>query len=58
LKNGVPVEQLLPRVPRSLLKEDAKWGRLGALERYALQRSIRYSAAPAANLRRCRFAAG
>lgn len=48
LKNGVPVEQLLPRVPRSLLKEDAKWGRLGALERYALQRSIRYSAAPAA----------
>ena len=47
LKNGVPVEQLLPRVPRSLLKEDAKWGRLGALERYALRRSIRYSAAPA-----------
>lgn len=47
LKNGVPVEQLLPRVPRSLLKEGAKWGRLGALERYALQRSIRYSSAPA-----------
>jgi len=46
LKNGVPVEQLLPRVPRSLLKEGAKWGRLGALERYALQRSIRYSATP------------
>jgi transcriptional regulator with XRE-family HTH domain len=46
LKNGVPVEQLLPRVPRSLLKEGAKWGRLGALERYALQRSIRYQAAP------------
>jgi len=46
LKNGVPVERLLPRVPRSLLKEDAKWGRLGALERYALRRSIRYSAAP------------
>ena len=48
LKNGVPVEQLLPRVPRSLLKEGAKWGRLGAVERYALQRSIRYSGAPAA----------
>jgi transcriptional regulator with XRE-family HTH domain len=47
LRNGVPVEQLLPRVPRSLLKESAKWGRLGALERYALQRSIRYSATPA-----------
>ncbi|HTW53940.1 MAG TPA: hypothetical protein VME45_18770, partial [Stellaceae bacterium] len=46
LKSGVPVEQLLPRVPRSLLKEGAKWGRLGALERYALQRSIRYSANP------------
>lgn len=43
LKQGVPVEQLLPRVPRSLLKEGAKWGRLGALERYALQRSIRYA---------------
>jgi transcriptional regulator with XRE-family HTH domain len=49
LKDGVPVEQLLPRVPRSLLKEDAKWGRLGALERYALRRSLRYSApAPSA----------
>src|SRR5271156_6683978 len=47
LKNGVPVEQLLPRVPRSLLKEGAKWGRLGALERYALQRSIRYAGSPA-----------
>src|SRR5579864_2354952 len=46
LKEGVPVEQLLPRVPRSLLKEDAKWGRLGALERYALRRSIRYAATP------------
>jgi transcriptional regulator with XRE-family HTH domain len=46
LKKGVPVEQLLPRVPRSLLKDGAKWGRLGALERYALQRSIRYAAAP------------
>jgi transcriptional regulator with XRE-family HTH domain len=42
LKRGVPPEQLLPRVPRSLLKEDAKWGRLGALERYAIRRSIRY----------------
>src|SRR5580700_3972568 len=48
LKKGVPVEQLLPRVPRSLLKEGAKWGRLGALERYALQRSIRYAGAPPA----------
>ena len=48
LKNGVPVEQLLPRVPRSLLKEGARWGRLGALERYALQRSIRYAASPSA----------
>ena len=46
LKNGVPVEQLLPRVPRSLLKDGSKWGRLGALERYALQRSIRYAATP------------
>src|SRR5580704_17509785 len=48
LKKGVPVEQLLPRVPRSLLKEGAKWGRRGALERYALQRSIRYAALPSA----------
>jgi transcriptional regulator with XRE-family HTH domain len=48
LKEGVPIEQLLPRVPRSLLKEDGKWGRLGALERYALRRSIRYSAPPSA----------
>jgi transcriptional regulator with XRE-family HTH domain len=48
LKNGVPVEQLLPRVPRSLLKEGARWGRLGALERYALQRSIRYAPSPSA----------
>jgi transcriptional regulator with XRE-family HTH domain len=47
LKNGVPLEQLLPRVPRSLLKEDSKWGRLGALERYAMRRSIRYAAPPA-----------
>jgi transcriptional regulator with XRE-family HTH domain len=48
LKDGVPIEQLLPRVPRSLLKDDVKWGRLGALERYALRRSIRYSPGPAA----------
>jgi transcriptional regulator with XRE-family HTH domain len=47
LKNGVAIEQLLPRVPRSLLKEDAKWGRLGAVERYAMRRSIRYAAGPA-----------
>jgi transcriptional regulator with XRE-family HTH domain len=47
LKAGVPIERLLPRVPRSLLKEDVKWGRLGALERYALRRSIRYAGAPA-----------
>jgi transcriptional regulator with XRE-family HTH domain len=48
LKSGVPIEQLLPRVPRSLLKEGAKWGRLGALERYALQRSIRFAGTPSA----------
>jgi hypothetical protein len=47
LKNGVPIEQLLPRVPRSLLKDDAKWSRLGALERYAMRRSIRYAAGSA-----------
>jgi transcriptional regulator with XRE-family HTH domain len=46
LKNGVPSERLLPRTPRSLLQEDAKWGRLGALERYAIRRSIRYVASP------------
>lgn len=46
LKNGVPPERLLPRVPRSLLREDPKWGRLGALERYAIRRSIRYVGAP------------
>ena len=43
----MPPERLLPRVPRSLLREDAKWGRLGALERYAIRRSIRYVGAPA-----------
>jgi transcriptional regulator with XRE-family HTH domain len=42
LHAGVPPERLLPRVPRSLLKDDAKWGRLGALERYAIRRSIRH----------------
>ena len=44
LERGDPQapEQLLPRTPRSLLKEEAKWGRLGALERYAIRRSIRY----------------
>jgi len=46
LEKGVPPEQLLPRTPRSLLKEDAKWGRLGALERYAIRRSIRYVSSP------------
>jgi len=45
LKNGVPAEQLLPRPPRALLKEDA-WRRLGALERYAIRRSIRYVDTP------------
>lgn len=49
LQAGVPPEQLLPRVPRSLLKEDAKWGRLGALERYAIRRSIRFVAIPEQN---------
>ncbi|MGH6738251.1 MAG: helix-turn-helix domain-containing protein, partial [Bradyrhizobium sp.] len=47
LKNGVPPERLLPRVPRSLLREDVKGGRLGALERYAIRRSIRYVGSPA-----------
>jgi transcriptional regulator with XRE-family HTH domain len=42
LRQGIPAEQLLPRVPRSLLKDDAKWGRLGALERYVIRRSIRH----------------
>lgn len=45
LESGVRPEQLLPRTPRSLLKEDGRWGRLGALERSALRRSIRYVAA-------------
>ncbi|MGC2200962.1 MAG: helix-turn-helix transcriptional regulator [Stellaceae bacterium] len=46
LEKGVAPEQLLPRTPRSLLKDDAKWGRLGALERYAIRRSIRYVGVP------------
>jgi transcriptional regulator with XRE-family HTH domain len=46
LERGTPAEQLLPRTPRSLLKEDAKWGQLGALERYAMRRSIRYVGSP------------
>jgi transcriptional regulator with XRE-family HTH domain len=41
LERGVRPEELLPRTPRSLLKDDAKWGRLGALERYAIRRSLR-----------------
>jgi transcriptional regulator with XRE-family HTH domain len=48
LERGASPEQLLPRTPRSLLKEDAKWGRLGALERYAIRRSIRYVRPPSA----------
>jgi transcriptional regulator with XRE-family HTH domain len=48
LEEGVPPEQLLPRTPRALLKEDRKWGRLGALERYAIRRSIRHVRAPGA----------
>ncbi|HEX3860990.1 MAG TPA: helix-turn-helix transcriptional regulator [Stellaceae bacterium] len=44
LRRGVAAEQLLPRVPRALLKDDAKWGRLGALERYVMRRSIRHVA--------------
>jgi transcriptional regulator with XRE-family HTH domain len=46
MASGTPPEQLLPRAPRSLLKDDAKWGRLGVLERYAMRRSIRYVAPP------------
>jgi transcriptional regulator with XRE-family HTH domain len=50
LQDGTPPEQLLPRTPRSLLKEDGKWGRLGALERYAIRRSIRYVGEPRAGM--------
>lgn len=46
LEQGVPPEQLLPRTPRALLTEDPKWGRLGALERYAMRRSIRRARPP------------
>jgi transcriptional regulator with XRE-family HTH domain len=46
LENGIPPEQLLPRTPRSLPKDDAKWRHLGALERYAIRRSIRYVSSP------------
>jgi transcriptional regulator with XRE-family HTH domain len=49
LQKGVAPEQLLPRTPRSLLKDDMKWGRLGALERYAMRRSIRYVGTPNKN---------
>jgi transcriptional regulator with XRE-family HTH domain len=42
LEKGVSPERLLPRTPRSLLRDDVKWGRLGALERHAIRRSIRY----------------
>jgi transcriptional regulator with XRE-family HTH domain len=51
LESGTPPERLLPRAPRALLKEDGRWGRFGAIERYALRRSIRYvggTEAPAA----------
>lgn len=44
LEEGTPPERLLPRTPRSLLKEDAKWAQFGAIERYAMRRSIRYVA--------------
>jgi transcriptional regulator with XRE-family HTH domain len=48
LESGTPPERLLPRTPRAMLKEDGRWGRLGAIERYAMRRSIRYVATPAA----------
>jgi transcriptional regulator with XRE-family HTH domain len=53
LESGTPPERLLPRTPRALLKEDGRWGQLGAIERYAMRRSIRYvraEAPPAAAL--------
>lgn len=46
LRNGTPPERLLPRTPRSLLKDEEKWGELGAIERYAMRRSIRYVERP------------
>lgn len=48
LESGTPPERLLPRTPRALLKEDGSWGRLGAIESYAMRRSIRYVGAPEA----------
>jgi transcriptional regulator with XRE-family HTH domain len=42
LKDGVRPEELLPRTPRSQLKDEATWGRIGTLERHAMRRSIRY----------------
>jgi transcriptional regulator with XRE-family HTH domain len=48
LEEGVPPERLLPRTPRALLKEDRQWGQLGALERYAIRRSIRHVRSPSA----------
>ncbi|HJU19440.1 MAG TPA: helix-turn-helix transcriptional regulator [Stellaceae bacterium] len=48
LDEGVPPERLLPRTPRALLKDDPKWGELGALERYAMRRSIRRVRPPSA----------
>ena len=47
LQKGTPPEQLLPRPPRSSLQDDALWRQLGAVERYAMRRSIRYVGAPA-----------
>jgi len=49
LESGTPPERLLPRTPRALLKEDGRWGQLGAIERYAMRRSIRYVGAPDAS---------
>lgn len=48
LERGTPPERLLPRTPRSLLKDDKNWGTLGAIERYAMRRSIRLVTPPAA----------
>ncbi len=42
LRDGVAPEKLLPRMPRSLLTDDAKWGRLGTFERALINRSIRH----------------
>jgi transcriptional regulator with XRE-family HTH domain len=48
LEDGVRPETLLPRTPRSLLQDEARWGRLGPLERHAMRRNIRYVRPPAA----------